>query len=353
MSLRWAAALTFTLLLAVGAVAAPSPALAAVPGDMTASAQEFATAPGTNRTVLTSQPYRNRVTNVYRPLTAGANSALVIMLTGKSSLGSEMRKVGMDTIADRDGFLTAYPEPLNKLWNAGSECCRTPSMPYVDDIAFLTAMSQQLVAEDGVDPRRIYAVGYSAGSVLAYKWACERSFLAGIGPDAGANINPCPAPPPLTLVAVHGEGDPTFPVNGGTSKDGEPIPSLDQSMAPFKAAASCPTEPTSTETIGRMTVATWNCANGYGVVRSIVSGEKHTWPGSSVNPRYPTKAADTSDFIWTRFKMFAPSEEAVPSHPAVVAIRRLTADHGDRLASFIARRLGELPKHDPPHKIAK
>lgn len=301
-SRRWPAVLTFVLLLVVATIAAPAPALAADGGP------QFATAPGATRTMYTPQPSRNRVTNVYRPLNAGANAALVVMLAGKSALGIEMRKVGMDTIADRDGFLTAYPEALSKLWNAGTACCRTSSMPYVDDVKFLSEMIQQVVAEDGVDPRRIYAVGYSAGSVMAYKWACEGTGLAGIGPDAGAQLNPpCDTPLALTLVAVHGAGDPTFPVNGGISKEGEPIPSVDQSMAPFKAAAGCPTPPTSTYTMGRMSIMSWDCANGLGAVRSIVSGEKHTWPGSSANAVYPTQPSDTSDFIWTQFKKFAPT----------------------------------------------
>lgn len=273
----------------------------------TGSLAQMATAPGTNRTVLTPQPNRNRVTNVYRPLTAGPDAPLVVLLTGKSSTGAEMRKLQMDTVADENGFMTAYPEPLSKLWNAGDYCCRTASMPFVDDVKFLSDMVAQLVVEDGVDPRRIYAVGYSAGSVLAYKWGCERQdVLAGIGPDAGAQLNPCSNPAALNLVAVHGTADQTFPLNGGTASNGKPLPSVDQSMSYFKTSAGCPTNPASSEVRGRMTITTWACSNGLGVVRSIVRNEKHTWPGSLGGTVYPTQSVDTSRFFWEQFQRFAP-----------------------------------------------
>lgn len=290
--LRWAQVLVLALLAtALTAVVAPSPAQAAA----------FATAPGATRTALTPSPIGDRTTTVYRPQTAGANAPLVILLHGRGGTGAGMRDItNMDSIADRYGFVTAYPDADQGLWNAGPDCCRNRTMPAVDDVAFLHGLADQLAAEDQIDRSRVYAVGLSAGGILSYKWACERpGDLRGIGVTAGVIQNPCPAPAPLNVVAVHGDRDKKFPAEGGTASNGKPIASLDQSIAPFLAGNGCPTAPVTTK-LGRMSVATWSCTGGRGVVRSIVQNEAHTWPGYSPRTAYPKTSADTSDFIWTR-----------------------------------------------------
>lgn len=269
-----------------------------------ARADAFATAPGGERIATTPGPVGigNRTTLVHRPESAGANAPLVILLHGKNSSGLQMQQItAMDAVAAEYGFVTAYPDAHQKLWNAGSDCCRTKSMKPVDDVAFLHDLRSQLIVEEQVDPSRIYVVGLSAGGMLTYKWACERpADITAIGVTAGANMDPCAAPGPMNVVAVHGTRDSTFPLNGGTSNSGKPIPSLDEALAPFLAANTCPTAPAATADIGRMSVSTWPCAGGRGVVRSIVRDTGHTWPGYQPSPTYPTSSADTSEFIWTR-----------------------------------------------------
>lgn len=74
---------------------------------------------------------------------------------------------------------------------------------------------------------------------------------------------------------------------------------------PFRTSAGC-ADGATTETIGRMTVATWTCATGDGVVRGIVQDGAHTWPGYSPRKSFPRTSAETSDFLWTRMTGFAP-----------------------------------------------
>lgn len=278
-----------------------------------ARAADFATAPGTDRIVTTPSPtVAPRKTTVYRPPTAGQNAPLVVMLHGKGGTGVTLRDpiTDMDTIADREGFVVAYPEADRKFWNAGSACCRTASMPPVDDVGFLNTLVDQLIAEDGIDPDRVYAVGLSAGGVLAYKWACERGErLAGIAPVVGALQNPCSSPPAMTVVAVHGEKDKTYPVRGGTDSRGNVIPSLDQAIAPFLSADGCGGTTTG-EQLGRLAVTRWEqCSGADAVVRAISLGEGHTWPGYRKKnpaplPSYPYLGVDTSDFIWTNLERY-------------------------------------------------
>ncbi len=306
-SLRWARVFVLVLLVtAITAVVAPAPARAA----------EFATAPGASRVALTPSPIGNRTTTVYRPQTARANAPLVIMLHGKGGTGVSLRNpiTMMDTIADREGFVVAYPEADKKEWSSGPICCRGANLRPVDDVAFLNALTDQLVAEEQVDPERVYAVGLSAGGVMAYKWACEQGGrLAGISPVVGALLNPCAAPTAMTVVAVHGSKDKKFPVAGGTTDKGDRIPPLDEALAPFRAAAACNTGATTSETIGRLDVTRWEqCANGLGVVRSISVGEGHVWPGFRKTnpaplPTYPHNGVDTSDHIWTNLERYAPA----------------------------------------------
>lgn len=237
-----------------------------------------ASSPGAaERTVTIPSADGDRSALVHRPATAADGAPLVIVLHGASRSGASAKaEFGWDALADREGFVVAYPDGIEATWNAGG-CCGAARDRGVDDVGFLGALTRRLADEDGIDPRRVYAVGFSNGAMLAYAWACARSDeLAGIGPVAGALLVDCPAPSPLPVVAVHGTADDRVPFAG------EPrIPSVDESLAPFLAAAGCAAAPEVTGEVG-----TWTCRTGT-VVRQVIEGGGHTWPDG------------TAEFLWS------------------------------------------------------
>lgn len=94
---------------------------------------------------------------------------------------------GMQTFAEQRGFVLVTPAGINTVWNAGS-CCDTAAAQNqnVDDIGFLSTILDQIEALFIVDKRRIFALGFSNGAMMAHRVGCELSHrITGIAPISG------------------------------------------------------------------------------------------------------------------------------------------------------------------------
>lgn len=277
-------------------------AVLVVAGALTGCGGLFGPVP-TDRTVMVPGPTGERTALVYHPSSAKPGAPLVVVLHGANGTAADAQRfLGWDALADRDGFVVAYPTGLDKLWNAGL-CCHRRNSPAVDDVAFLHELRDTLIAEDKVNPALVFSVGASNGGMLSYAWACTRpGDLAGIGVVAGALAVPCPAPAPLTVVAIHGTADTVLPLQGGLGAFTMSYPSLDDALMPFRTVARCPKEPV-TEAVPPATVATWRCPDGHSVVRDVIDGEDHGWPGSGKGKAGTDSGPlDSTGFLWDQLR---------------------------------------------------
>jgi polyhydroxybutyrate depolymerase len=138
---------------------------------------------------------------------------------------------GMNSTADREGFIAVYPNGTGRLedriltWNVGfgfGYALRNN----VDDVGFLRELIERMVSEYGADPGRVYATGISNGGIMSYRLASEASDLvAAVAPVAGASagrqrpgsplvVFPAPARP-VSTIAFHGMQDRFIPYGGG------------------------------------------------------------------------------------------------------------------------------------------
>ena len=253
--------------------------------------------PGTTGTVTVPTADGERTALVHRPPSAGPGSPLVVVLHGARDSAAKIRaESGWDRLADREGFVVAYPEGLDATWNAGT-CCGRAQERGVDDVAFLDALVGTLRDSDGIDTARVGAVGFSNGAMMTYAWACARpGRLTGIGPVAGALLVDCPAPGPVSVVALHGTADEVVPIQGGPSAAGVE-PGLDASLAPF--LAGCAADP-EVVTEGAAAVSTWTCDGGRTVVRDVITGLGHAWPGGGPDAGTSDGPEDATGFLWSR-----------------------------------------------------
>ena len=70
-------------------------------------------------------------------------------------------------------------------WNADN-CCGYAHRQNVDDVGFISALIEELVADYQVDPSRVSVTGFSNGAMMTFRLACELSGkIAAAAPYAG------------------------------------------------------------------------------------------------------------------------------------------------------------------------
>ncbi|WP_306204807.1 extracellular catalytic domain type 1 short-chain-length polyhydroxyalkanoate depolymerase [Actinoplanes sp. RD1] len=259
---------------------------------------------------------RERTYRLYRPASAPAEAPLVIVLHGAVGTGRQAEEAyGWDAQADAGGFVIAYPDGVNRTWNAGPGCCGVAARDDVDDVAFITALVK---AVPGTDPARVYATGISNGAMLAYRLACDTDVFAAIAPVAGTMIADCADPGPLSVLAVHGTADRTIPYGGGPGKrsndgtgrlpvklDGPPVPEL---IETWRGTDDCAAPTTSVR--GSVTTSAATCPGGRAVELVTIAGAGHQWPGGRSAPAAerllgldpPSQAFDATPAIWSFFE---------------------------------------------------
>jgi len=124
-------------------------------------------------------------------------------------------------VTDPDGAVMAYPTglagPSGNAWNIGP-CC----VAGVDDVAFAKAVVAAVRAMACIDPKRVYATGFSMGGGMAHFVGCHAAdVFAAVAPSAfdllQENAGGCQPPRPITVVSFRGNMDPFVPYDGGPS----------------------------------------------------------------------------------------------------------------------------------------
>jgi polyhydroxybutyrate depolymerase len=261
------------------------------------------------------------------------------------------RYAGLDPLADRDGWLVAYPNGTSRLfderlltWNAGG-CCGYAQDEKVDDVGFALALIEDAARRvPGLDRARVYATGHSNGAMMAYRLAAEASeHIAAIAPVAGAMSLDVFAPRrPVPVLHIHSVDDPRALYAGGvTETAGREIRHrpVEAELARWRERDACPKEATELEKRSRpagkavhtATLFAWEpCADGTEVRLWKLTGGGHGWPGADpvlrervMGPR--TDVISAAEEIWRfvgGFSRFAPSRAtgdlSKPRVPAVV-----------------------------------
>ncbi|HVV51476.1 MAG TPA: PHB depolymerase family esterase, partial [Polyangia bacterium] len=122
---------------------------------------------------------------------------------------------------DPEGVVTAYPNgesgPSGAAWNVGP-CC----VANVDDVAFARALVAQVETKACIDPKRVYAVGFSMGGGMSHYVACHAADLfAAVAPASfdllEENEGGCTPPRPIAEISFRSSNDPVVPYAGGAS----------------------------------------------------------------------------------------------------------------------------------------
>lgn len=171
--------------------------------------------------LVAARPYRMHVPPGYD---AARATPLVILLHGYTDEPEETDAFfRMHEVADREGFLLALPAGTrdrggNRFWSATDACCDLGGTG-VDDVAYLTAVLDDIEARYHVDRDRVYLVGHSNGAFMALRLACELApRIAAVAAHAGAAwLDParCKPAAPVSVLAIHGDADSVVRYEGG------------------------------------------------------------------------------------------------------------------------------------------
>lgn len=255
---------------------------------------------------------------------------LVLALHGGAGTAERLASyLGLSPVAAREGFAVVYPQGVDKGWNDG----RQPSQRYrggssADDVGFLTALVDRLVADRVADPARVYVIGVSNGGGMTLRLACEApdrfaAFAPIIAPAPAAMRSGCRPSRPLPMLIVNGTADRLVPYSGAGTRawDDRAMMAAPDHAAFWAARNGCgeprraelpDLDPNDGSTVERVSYA--GCRSQASVVFLSVTGGGHQPPSAKGGSMDGLIAAalgrrnrdiDTAETAWAFFRQHA------------------------------------------------
>jgi polyhydroxybutyrate depolymerase len=226
-------------------------------------------------------------------------------------------ETGFSNKADLNNFIVVYPEGTgsSRSWNAGN-CCGSAMTNNIDDVGFISALIDTLSANYNIDSTRIYATGFSNGSIMAYRLAAELSQkIAAIAGAAGQMmLNECNPVRAVPIMHLHSLNDDVVLYEGGSF-----YPSVEAVIDIWVEINGCNTVPDTIINNANLMVRKWAALkhNADIFLYTRPTGG-HTWPTSYVS---------ATDSIW---KFFA-------AHPMDPATGVDDNDNPDAIKNFVLK----------------
>jgi polyhydroxybutyrate depolymerase len=196
---------------------------------------------------------------------------------------------GNAALADQEGIVVVYPSGIGGAFNVcptdnpktNCRCC-TDSRD-VDDLGFALELVKKMKREGCIDPKRVYATGYSMGGGMDYFLACYAAdVFAAVAPSAFDMVVmdqiPCVPSRPITVVSARGTADGVVEYGGSVSSFGMMFQGAVGSWEMWKEINGCTGEP---EDTGMGCQSYRNCAApGVEATLCTAQGGGHS-PGSA------------------------------------------------------------------------
>ena len=222
----------------------------------------------------------------------GGNSAAVVETTQ------------MDEEADRSGFILVAPQGAGDIthWDY-----LTPASTKGSDLALVDKLVDDVKQKACVDDDRVFASGFSNGSLLTLALACsaadEFAAFGGVsGPVAGSKCSDAPARP---IIYFHGTNDTVVPFTGAKTLLGT-FPPVTRALTTWAAHNGCAPTPVRSTTSKTVQKSQWNGCDDGDLTAYVVDGGGHRWPGgvrtdSGQDAGAMTESIDATALIWKFF----------------------------------------------------
>jgi len=204
---------------------------------------------------------------------------LVIVLHGApiDAQGFE-NVIHFDREATAGGFFAASPNGCDGMWSYAD------GGPKTADDDFIQKVIEQLEANLPINKGRLYIVGASAGSWVAYRLACDiADQITAIASVAGTMRleDDCRPARPVSILEIHGTQDNVHPWGGFGPAHASPVEDVVQRWTGLDGCTGNPAVAKS----GITETSAWkHCQGGTVVQLDKVVGGHHTWFGSDLDP---------------------------------------------------------------------
>ena len=238
---------------------------------------------------------------------ADAGVALPVLMAFHGGSGRDYpfpQQQEFEELVEAEGVIAVYPLAELVPPNEGEWQLNT-SESSTQDIAFVEALIDDLSVRYCVDSNRIYATGYSLGSMFTYELACHlNARFAAIASLAGTmpvTPNSCALVENVSLMHIHGQDDPIISYDSewewkawdsvGTMRD---IPSL---VRFWSEQYGCQNE-SETQSDSALHIVHDACDEGVRVEHYRLTGVGHEWPDA-------IRGVSTHEVIWNFVSEFA------------------------------------------------
>ena len=166
-----------------------------------------------HRTIIHEGVEREYIVHV--PENLNNDSPIVFVIHGYTGSAEGIAAYsGMNSIADREGFIAVYPQGTidsygNAFFNVGYEF--NDDSP-INDVSFIRELVKSISQEFNLKRKRAFATGMSNGGDMSYLLACTSSDLfKAVAPVAGVLMkglkDSCKFNSPVPIFEIHGTAD--------------------------------------------------------------------------------------------------------------------------------------------------
>ena len=259
---------------------------------------------------------------IYVPKNIKENANLVVAIHGYTSSGKTlMGYSGINQVADKEGFLVAYPQGTkdsrdNNFFNVGYEF---HSDSKVNDVNFIREIVLNLTKDYKLNSKRVFATGMSNGGDMSYLLACTSSDLfTAVAPVAGVmmkdTLENCNPVKKIPIFEIHGTKDSISKFEGDMNNEDKwgayyDLPSTIEFWVNKHALNEKETiqlENKNTEDGTTITFERyWSDESQREVWFYIVNDGNHTWPGmTGLFSRTANQDINSAEEIWKFFSKF-------------------------------------------------
>ncbi|MDF2620093.1 MAG: Poly(3-hydroxybutyrate) depolymerase-like protein [Xanthobacteraceae bacterium] len=285
-----------------------------------------AQAVNTERAIVSGGLRREYILHVPRNAPPGPKPLVIALHGALQPAGMMQRYLDLDQVADREGFVVAYPKGMNLLWNDGRSSIAgfIPLLHRRDDARFVIDVMDKLVADGIADRSRSYLMGFSNGGFLTAFVACRyadrfAAFATMMMTVPVGYQQSCKPSKPVPILLMNGTYDPIVPMFGRPTP-GAQLMSAGSTASLFARLDGCKAP----EQVSAPNARIWRwkrCAPGGEVAYYEIAGG-HQPPSSStgvtdalasvlLGPR--RSGLDAPEEIWSFFKRYGGPRPGQPA----------------------------------------